>query len=193
MEKKSGQNRSSNKKQKRRPQKQGRSAILFFIVSFVVIIGLFYTFFSTDFFREHILAHVANVNASLSSLVLNLMGQGTTAEGSTVSSALFSVKVETGCDGIEPIALFATAVLVFPVAFSYKWQGVLVGSLFLAVMNLIRVISLFLVGVYIPTFFDFMHVEVWQVVFIILAIITWLVWMQWVMKKQAELQVANNR
>ena len=100
-------------------------------------------------------------------------------------SDIFSVKVETGCDGIEPIALFATAVLVFPVAFSYKWPGVIVGSIFLAFMNLIRVISLFLVGVYIPSFFDFMHVEVWQVIFIILAIVTWLVWIQWVMRKQA--------
>ncbi len=192
MEKKPSKNRSSNKRRKKRPKKGGRSAILIFIVSFVVIIGLFYAFFSTDFFREHILAHVANANASLSSLILNLMGQGTVADGSTVASSVFSVKVETGCDGIEPIALFATAVLVFPVAFSYKWQGVLVGSVFLAVMNLIRVISLFLVGVYIPSFFDFMHVEVWQVIFIILAIITWLVWMQWVMKKQAALQAVKN-
>lgn len=180
MEKKP-KNQTASKKN----NKQGRSSILFFIVGFVVIIGLFYVFFETQFFKDHILAPVASVNATLSSLILNLFGQGTTASGSSVTSPIFSVKVETGCDGIEPIALFATAVLVFPVAFSYKLPGVLVGSFFLAAMNLLRVISLFLVGVYIPSFFDFMHVEVWQVIFIILAIITWLVWIQWVMQKQA--------
>ena len=181
--------KSSTKK--RNTNKKGRSSILLFILGFVVIIGLFYAFFSTEFFKEHILAHVANANAAISSVILNLLGQGTTASGSSVTSSVFSIKVETGCDGIEPIALFATAVLVFPVAFNYKWPGVIAGSVFLAVMNLLRVISLFLVGVYIPSFFDFMHVEVWQVIFIILAIITWLIWIQWVMRKQANLQTAN--
>ncbi|MEZ4884663.1 MAG: archaeosortase/exosortase family protein [Chitinophagales bacterium] len=190
MEEKST-NHTSKKSQKRKSNSKGRSSILLFIVGFIVIMAIFYAFFNTDFFRENILAHVANVNASISSWILNLFGQGTTASGSSVSSSIFSIKVETGCDGIEPIALFATAVLVFPVAFNYKWPGVLVGSAFLAIMNLLRVISLFLVGVYIPSFFDFMHVEVWQVIFIILAIVTWLVWVQWVMRKQAALRTVK--
>jgi len=191
MEKKSAANRSSKSPTKNKGNKKGRSSILLFIIGFVVIMALFYTFFNTVFFKEHILAHVANANASISSIILNLFGQGTTASGSSVTSSIFSIKVETGCDGIEPIALFATAVMVFPVAMSYKLPGMLIGSIFLALMNLLRVISLFLVGVYIPSIFDFMHVEVWQVVFIILAIVTWLAWIQWVMRKQASTQTVN--
>ena len=191
MEKKSAANRSTKSSKKRKSNKKGRSSILFFIIGFVVIMALFYTFFNTDFFKENILAFVANANASISSLILNLFGQETTASGSSVTSSVFSIKVETGCDGIEPIALFATAVMVFPVAMSYKLPGVLAGSVFLALMNLIRVISLFLVGVYIPSIFDFMHVEVWQVIFILLAIVTWLAWIQWVMRKQANAQTAD--
>ncbi|MFK7907851.1 MAG: hypothetical protein AB8B69_22155 [Chitinophagales bacterium] len=187
MEKKS----TTKSSKKRKGNKKGRSSILFFIIGFVVIMALFYTFFNTDFFKDNILAFVANANASISSIILNLFGQGTTASGSSVTSSVFSIKVETGCDGIEPIALFATAVMVFPVAMSYKLPGVLMGSIFLALMNLIRVISLFLVGVYIPSIFDFMHVEVWQVIFILLAIVTWLAWIQWVMRKQANAQTVN--
>ncbi|MGB1241416.1 MAG: hypothetical protein ACPG49_02770 [Chitinophagales bacterium] len=191
MEKKSAATRSSKSSKKRKGNKKGRSSILFFIIGFVVIMALFYTFFNTDFFKENILAFVANANASISSLILNLFGQATSASGSSVTSSVFSIKVETGCDGIEPIALFATAVMVFPVALSYKLPGVLIGSIFLALMNLLRVISLFLVGVYIPSIFDFMHVEVWQVIFIILAIVTWLAWIQWVMRKQANTRTVN--
>ena len=52
----------------------------------------------------------------------------------------------------------------------------------LAVVNLVRIVSLFLVGVYFPKAFDWMHVEVWSAIFILLAIVLWTLWIQWAMK-----------
>ena len=44
------------------------------------------------------------------------------------------------------------------------------------VLNLVRVISLFLVRIYSPKAFETMHLDVWQALFIFLAIVLWAVW-----------------
>jgi exosortase/archaeosortase family protein len=54
-----------------------------------------------------------------------------------------------------------------------------VGTAFLAVVNLIRIASLFLIGIHFPKTFELMHGEVWQIAFILLAILFWALWIGW--------------
>jgi len=127
-----------------------------------------------------------NIDAKISSFLLNIFGMGTTAVGDTVSSNKFSVDIESGCDGIEAIAIFTGAVAAYPKPAKFKYKGILVGILFLLLMNIVRIVTLFFTGVHFPKLFDMMHVEVWQVIFIILAIVCWLVWIQSVIRKEQE-------
>ncbi|UCE61919.1 MAG: hypothetical protein JSU63_09325, partial [Phycisphaerales bacterium] len=72
------------------------------------------------------------------------------------------MRIVRGCDAIEPVAAFTAAVLASPVSVSFKAWGILVGALALQVINLIRLVTLFFVGVYFPRALDIVHIDVWQ-------------------------------
>ncbi len=153
------------------------------MVVFGVLMGLFYGFIHSPYvgpeaFQPY-LALIARVTAG----VLSMLGQGTTAVETSVTSPQFSMGIVRGCDAIEPTAAFVAAVLASPVALGAKIPGILVGTLALVVMNFVRLVSLFFIGVYYPKALDFMHFDVWQAAFIVLAICFWAIWVQWATKE----------
>lgn len=93
------------------------------------------------------------------------------------------MQIIRGCDAIEPVAAFAAAVLASPLPTRAKVPGVLVGALVLVAINQARLVSLFLVGVYFPSVFDFIHLDVWQAALIVLAVCCWAIWVQWAMRR----------
>ena len=101
-------------------------------------------------------------------------------EGDTIASDRFTMQIIRGCDATEPIALLAFAIVVSPAGGGTKWLGVLAGTLALLGVNVIRLVSLFLIGTYAPSLFQPMHEEVWQGVLIVATIATWVAWLSWV-------------
>ena len=87
-----------------------------------------------------------------------------------------SIHIERGCDAVEPSALFVAAVMASPVPFLSRLSAAVGGTLILMLINLVRVISLFLIRVYAPGAFKIMHLDVWQALFIFLAIALWALW-----------------
>jgi exosortase H (IPTLxxWG-CTERM-specific) len=152
------------------------------VVVFGLLLGLFYAVVPPSSFHNTLSAPYLRFSARMASPVCNWFGQRTSAVGATISSARFSLRIGPNCDASDPSALFVAAVLAFPVPFRRKIPGILLGAMILAVVNLVRIVSLFLVGVYFPKAFDWMHVEVWSAIFILLAIVLWTLWIQWAMK-----------
>lgn len=159
--------------------------VLRFLLIFSLLAGLFYaiTFF-TPFYRERLFPLVLRLTARLSGAALRLFGQQITVTGVLILSPMFSVRIVRGCDAVEPIALFVCAVLAFPLPLVTKLPGIIAGILILAILNLVRIVSLFLIGVYVPSLFGIMHVDVWQGVFIVLALMLWLLWLLWANHRQ---------
>ena len=94
-----------------------------------------------------------------------------------------SITVERGCDAVAPTALFLSAVLASPTAWLPKFPALIGGTLILMIVNVIRIITLFLTRVYWPKAFDVMHLDIWQAAFIFLAIFLWAGWASWVAKR----------
>lgn len=90
-----------------------------------------------------------------------------------------SVSVERGCDALAPAALFVSAVLASPVSIRSRLIAALGGITLLLAINLFRIISLYLTRIHWPKAFDVMHLDVWQSLFIFLAILLWAVWATW--------------
>jgi exosortase/archaeosortase family protein len=44
------------------------------------------------------------------------------------------------------------------------------------VVNLVRVVALFLTGAYLPKFFDSSHTVVWQTIVILFGVLLWIFW-----------------
>jgi exosortase H (IPTLxxWG-CTERM-specific) len=176
---------------KQKPEKSkiagwsGRHPVFSFLTVFAILMGLFYAFaLFTPFYERHFPRYL-DFNARLSGYILKFLGQDITVSGASISSPAFSVAIRQGCDAIEPTVLFICAVLAFPAPFPSKIPGIITGTLFLAVLNLVRVVTLFLTGVYFPDAFQFMHVEAWQGLFIFLAVLSWVLWLLWTGKNQA--------
>ena len=145
----------------------------------------FYAFvILTPFYQRDFLLFYLPFNANVSGAILSYLGQDITVAGSSISSPVFSVNVAPECSGIEPIALFVCAVLAFPSPFFRKILGLIVGVVFLASLNFVRVVSLFLIGVYFPGALHIMHVEIWQGLFIVFAVLFWIMWLRWATKTQ---------
>ncbi|MGB1204217.1 MAG: archaeosortase/exosortase family protein [Chitinophagales bacterium] len=156
-----------------------KSPIIKLIIKMLAFVSVFYLFFVQDFFQKYVINTLASIYASIGSFILNIFGFDTHANGYGINSPDFSISISTGCDAVEPIALFVIAILSFYYPLSLKLKGILVGVPTLLFLNLFRVLSLFLIGIYIPSIFDMMHYEVWQVLFIMLTILMWLYWVFW--------------
>lgn len=154
-----------------------RSPVFRFLVVFLALMLGFYLVWATSFFHDTVVQSAVRLNANLASGLLNLFGMGTTANGSMIESSEFTVNIKTGCDGIEGMALFSAAVLAFPAAWRQKIIGLVTGIGILFVVNLTRVVQLYLTGVYYPSLFEILHQNVWQIIFIILSLVLFGLWL----------------
>jgi len=127
---------------------QQKHPVLLFGLAFLGLMILFYAIIYAGFFRNNIHPHLLSVNSGIASFILNLFGQQTESMGSVISSNAFSIDIKQGCDALEPMALFAAIALAYPAAIIKKIQGVAIAILILFGLNIIRIVSLFLTGVY---------------------------------------------
>jgi exosortase/archaeosortase family protein len=54
--------------------------------------------------------------------------------------------------------------------------GVALGFVAIQLVNLIRVVALFLTGVYFPRLFDSSHTVIWQTVVVLSGVLLWILW-----------------
>ena len=117
------------------------------------------------------------LNAQASAWVLDTVGEGVLTDGnSLISSKGPSIQVERGCDAVVPSVLFVAAVMASPVSLTGRLTAALAGTALLILLNLVRIISLFWFRVYWPEAFETMHLDVWQALFIFLALALWATW-----------------
>ncbi|MCH9003314.1 MAG: archaeosortase/exosortase family protein [Planctomycetes bacterium] len=149
------------------------------VVVFVVLMGLFYGFIHSPFVGPEAFQPYLELIASVSGGLIGFLGQPTSVVDTSVNSPDFSMRIVRGCDAIEPTAAFVAAVLASPVSLWAKIPGILIGTMALVVINVVRLVSLFFIGIYVPSVLDFMHFDFWQAAFIVLAICFWAIWVQW--------------
>ena len=159
-----------------------------FLVVFATLMGLYYVATTTATMKERFFPWYLQFNAQASVGILNACGyEDVKVSRTSLSSSKGTISVERGCDAVEPTALFAAAVLASPVAFATKLPAVVAGALVLAVVNIVRIISLFLSAAHWRKAFDLLHLDVWQAAFIFLSLLLWALWAAWATKRQKRL------
>ncbi len=157
----------------------GKRPIFQFVGLFVVFMGAFYVCALSDPMNKRFLPYYMQLNARMSTGILNWFGEGASVNGTSVMSPRYQVDIKHGCDAVEPSVLFISAVLAFPSPILSKIPGLLAGTLVLAVINLVRIVSLFYIGIHWHQYFETMHEDVWQAAFILLALFLWVIWAWW--------------
>lgn len=149
---------------------------LTFLILFVVILGGSFTLISLNWVNDHAVEPFTAGIANLSGGVLHLLGQNVTMAGTVIRNPRFAVNIRNGCNGVEAMLIFIAAVLAFPASWKSKLTGLVLGILAIQVVNLVRVVALFLTGVYFPKIFDTSHTVIWQTIVILCGVLLWIFW-----------------
>jgi exosortase H (IPTLxxWG-CTERM-specific) len=141
-----------------------------------VLLVVFSFLLSLEPIKHYFYNPITTLIASQAAWVLKLIGMKVHASGMTISGEGFSVKILANCNAIFEIMLFLSAVIAFPALIKEKLFGGVLGTFFVYSLNLLRVVLLFLIGVYSPQFFEGTHIYVAQSIFIVMVAIFWLFW-----------------
>jgi exosortase/archaeosortase family protein len=125
---------------------------------------------------DHAMAGVQRLFAAITSGVLGLFGHATVTQGNAVLSDSFGLSVVTACTGLFVTVLFVVAVLLFPTTWRARSIGSLIGVAGLFVVNVIRLVTVYYVGVTWPNALETVHQLVWQSLVIVIAVGLWLAW-----------------
>jgi exosortase H (IPTLxxWG-CTERM-specific) len=147
-----------------------------FLILFVVLLGAGFSLISLNWVNDHVIEPFTGGIASASGVALNVLGQHVTQNGTILRNARFAVNIRNGCNGVEAMLIFLAAVLAFPASWKSRGAGLVLGILAIQVVNLIRVVALFLTGIYFPRIFDTSHTVIWQTIVILFGVLLWIFW-----------------
>ena len=171
----------------------GRYSVLKFLLIFGVLLAAFYVFIAfSPFYSKRFVPWHLHLIAKVSGHLLSLLRLDITVTGSSIHSPRLTANVIRGCDAVEAIALYVCAILAFPLPFLKKLLGIIAGTFLLLILNLIRIVSLFLIGAYSTKLYDLMHIDVWQAIFIFFAVLLWILWLLWATRSQVVAQPASS-
>ncbi len=114
--------------------------------------------------------------AAVSGATLHLFGEAVRVEGTVISGSCFAVDIKNGCNGAEATLFVIAAVLAFPATWRSRVAAVVIGGLILQIANLIRVVTLYLIGCHRRAWFESFHLAVWQSIIFAVAIGFFLIW-----------------
>jgi len=127
--------------------------------------------------------------ASMSGAIIELTGQHVRISGNAIAGGLpasdmeLTLVIDEGCDGLQPVLLFASAVVAFPAPWFARLLGLLVGSALLQGLNLVRIASLYLFGTRWIHALNGLHVGAWQALFVAATAGLWLLWATWCVQR----------
>jgi exosortase/archaeosortase family protein len=163
------------------PWYEDKRPVLWFALKFGVLVIAFYALLTTTF-CDRLLYSYLEANAWVSNAILNAFHQDTRVLGLTIESPdspQYAITVQRGCDAVEPTWLVCAAVLSFQTSWIRRFLGILAGIIILQALNLVRIVTLYWIGLHWPAFFNTAHMEIWPVTFILIAIILFVYWREW--------------
>ena len=149
---------------------QERRFCLVFALLSVVIFAVLYA--AGDGVVSALNRHIAWTAA----LALRGLGISAAAAGALVSAGGFAVEIKNNCNAIYEVGLYAAAVGAYPASLGAKAAGLLVGGGVLYAVNLARVVSLLVLGLYAREWFEVSHLYVWQALFFATVVTCWFGW-----------------
>lgn len=161
--------------------RKNHQEIRFCVLFFVYLVVLFTISFNYHFVQKDgkdIFTPLTEKITSASSWTLNLIGVKNRVHKISILSDKFSVTIQNGCNGVFASMIFIAALLAYPFPIFPKILGIIVGIVVIQVVNLIRVVLLFLVGIYAPTYFNESHIFFAQVLVISVTMALWLYWIK---------------
>jgi exosortase H (IPTLxxWG-CTERM-specific) len=162
------------------PLEPGDRRMLRFFILFLLIQAVLFTAELTPPGQQYVVQPFTGMLASISASLIELTGREIIATGVIIRDATthFAVEIAAGCNGVEAMILLTAAMLAFPAPWRYKFAGIAIGLIAIQALNLVRIVSLFFLGMWNETAFEWAHLYIWQALIMLDALIVWLLWIR---------------
>jgi exosortase H (IPTLxxWG-CTERM-specific) len=147
-----------------------------FLIVFVIILSAAFTTVALRPVNDAVVVPYTRWVATVSGHLLGLFGEKISINGCSLSSPRFSVTIYNGCNGLIATLILLSGVLAFPARWTGKMIGVIGGILAIQIINLVRIVSLFYIGVFVPKLFNQAHIYIWQSIVILASVALWIAW-----------------
>lgn len=138
----------------------------------------FSSLFLTASFDRWVLVPLSLAYAGVAGGALRLGGIEASTSGSLIFLPNLSIEIVHQCTGIGVAVLLFAAVLAFPSSWRAKLVGIGLSFAIMAVVNLVRILSLCWVGMYSVSLLEIGHLYVWPPVVMMAAVATLLLWIR---------------
>jgi len=124
--------------------------------------------------------------------LIKLTGGAAKVEGAVLRNPVngFAIEMMEGCNGVDVTILLWSAVIAFPSSWKPKLMGLSAGALILQSLNLVRFISLYYIGQYSTSLFNFVHHFVWETLLILDTLLIFWLWANYVRRTEAGAHIA---
>jgi exosortase H (IPTLxxWG-CTERM-specific) len=152
----------------------------FFFLFSLLLLGLFILELSNPV-QAALVMPLTNQIAALSAWIIQLWDQNVLSQGKLIWSVAngFAVSIEPGCNGVEAGIVLIAAILAYPASAREKIIGIGGGLLTVQALNLLRIITLFYLGQWNQTLFEWAHLYIWQALIMLDVLLVLLLWLRW--------------
>ncbi len=166
--------------------------VRFFVLFSVLLVGLF-TLEILQPVEKYVILPFTSLIADLSVGLIQLFDDNAVATANVIrdQASGFGVRIERGCNGVEALIILFAAIFAFPAPLKSKLAGFAVGFVAIQALNLVRIISLFYLGQWNQTAFEWFHLYLWQALIILDALVVWLVWLRTLPQARARREQQN--
>jgi exosortase H (IPTLxxWG-CTERM-specific) len=147
-----------------------------FLVRFAVLLLVFFVLIWLGPVDRNVITPFTRGLARVSAVVLNLFGERVSVFGSIIQGQGFAVDIKGGCNGVEAMLLLCAAIAAFDAPWRARLLGLLAGSAALMSFNIVRIVSLYMIGERWRQLFETFHLAVWQTIMFAVAASIFALW-----------------
>ena len=95
----------------------------------------------------------------------------------------FAVSIESGCNGVEATIVLIAGVIAFPATVKQKFLAITLGFLAIQALNVVRIISLFYLGMWNFDIFEWTHLYLWPVLIMLDVLLVFAIYLRWLTRE----------
>lgn len=159
----------------------------FFLIFLVIQTGLFIAELTAPVQKAVITPFTEGI-AAVSAWLVKAIDPQVISQGIVIRNPEngFGVAIQAGCNGVEATIVLVAAIIAFPAPWRWKLYGIAVGFVAIQAANLARIISLFYLGQWSHTAFEWAHLYVWQALIMLDVLLVFLIWLRLLPKPEEQ-------
>ena len=152
-----------------------------FLFIFIAALSVLFTVELLIPVQTHVIQPFTTGLATVSAAIIIPFDDNVISSGRVLRDAVggFAVSIESGCNGVEATIVLIAGVLAFPASHGKKLLAMGLGFVAIQALNIVRIISLFYLGQWNYTIFEWFHLYLWPVLIMLDVLIVFALYLRW--------------